>query len=122
MDKGENWELLVSAATAAGLQLALPEHATICWSEEDDSWIGWNPLHDDGDAFRLAVKLGIGIWQHMSIREVEVEHYDDGRSLNEQFGSDPFYANRRAIVRLAAEIGRAKNRIDRTLTKNQENV
>ncbi|WP_208281688.1 hypothetical protein [Massilia oculi] len=122
MDKGENWELMVAAANAAGIQLALPDHATICWSEEDDSWIAWNPLHDDGDAFRLAVKLGIGIWQHMSIREVEVEYYDDGRSLTEQFGSDPFYANRRAIVRLAAEMGRAAEEANPSMSKNQENV
>lgn len=71
----------------------------------------WNPLADDGDALRLAVKLRITVgfgqfacqincstydWAE---DEMGVEVYEDGRE-------DPYAATRRAIVRAAAEIGR----------------
>ena len=51
----------------------------------------WNPLTDDGDAFRLAVKLGI------DISTAQVDFYD-------KHSTDPYAATRRAIVRAAAEI------------------
>jgi hypothetical protein len=53
----------------------------------------WNPLTDDGDALRLAVKLGI------DIGKAQVDYWD--KSSN-----DPYAATRRAIVRAAAEIGK----------------
>lgn len=60
----------------------------------------WNPLNDDGDALRLAVKLEI---------------YDLDRALvaldiserTTAYHLDPYAATRRAIVRAAAEIGKA---------------
>lgn len=45
----ENRELLILAAKAAG------------YGNEEGSGY-WNPLMDDGDALRLAVKLGIQVW------------------------------------------------------------
>lgn len=51
----------------------------------------WNPLTDDGDALRLAVKLGL------------LEHSWLGDMSKE---SDPYAATRRAIVKAAAEIGK----------------
>jgi len=63
----------------------------------------WNALVDDGDAFRLAVKLGIGMRHHVNWSQVfslqtgvDDFHHD----------TDPYSATRRAIVRAAAEIGR----------------
>ena len=56
----------------------------------------WNPLADDGDALRLAVKLGIDI--SMSV----VDYWD-------KTSTDPLAATRRAIVRAAAEIGRPES-------------
>lgn len=66
----------------------------------------WNPLTDDGDALRLAVKLGF-----------TMEHAGDyvaicaGSRMAEQFteayGRDRNAATRLAIVRAAASIGRA---------------
>jgi hypothetical protein len=51
-------ELLELAAKAAGIKTSLHK-------ETDSLWIDgprvWNPLTDDGDALRLAVKLGIGL-------------------------------------------------------------
>lgn len=63
----------------------------------------WNPLTDDGDALRLAVKL-----------ELIVRCYGDsiivdgcGREWFEEHDmSDRYVATRRAIVRAAAEIGK----------------
>jgi len=53
----------------------------------------WNPLTNDGDAFRLMVKLQL---EPSDYKPVFVED------------KCPYNATRRAIVRAAAEIGRAK--------------
>lgn len=61
----------------------------------------WDPEHDDGDALRLAVKLGIGI-----------NFYPDHDSVAAHIGSGEIvaemddYGTRYAIVMIAAEIGR----------------
>jgi hypothetical protein len=71
-------------------------------------WREWNPLTDDGDAFRLAVKLRIEVepWIHgdsacarAAVREVLIDE--------PHYGDDPERATRRAIVRAAAELGRS---------------
>lgn len=67
----------------------------------------WNPLTDDGDALRLAVKLGMMLDDvtkgYMSGCVVAVS---DGGTCYEQREPDPYAATRRAIVRAAAEIGK----------------
>jgi hypothetical protein len=55
----------------------------------------WNPLTDDGDAFRLAVKC----LPFYTLRY--------SREDWEKCGEDGYAATRRAIVRAAAEIGRS---------------
>ena len=73
----------------------------------------WNPLADDGDALRLAVKLGLDVCidsrQEREPYTNVVGFYSDS-SLEmlqaiEKHG-DPYAATRRAIVRAAAEIGK----------------
>ena len=64
----------------------------------------WNPLADDGDALRLAVKLQLFI--NVDDRGTYVA--GEVPSLREESNDDPCAATRRAIVRAAAEIGRAK--------------
>lgn len=59
----------------------------------------WNPLTRDDDAFRLAVKLNIGV--------VSDSFNVDTLVLCEPHHHDPYAATRRAIVRAAAEIGKA---------------
>jgi hypothetical protein len=72
---------------------------------KDNTFTDWNPLTDDGDTLRLAVKL-----------KIDVKHYDDyvvgwfdggyigtGKIMYE---GDPYAATRRAITRAAAEIGK----------------
>ena len=74
-----------------------------------------NPITDDGDALRLAVKLMIRVSVNRAFRlsipgSVTVEYPDrDGFyfALGEAVtNGDPYAATRRAIVRAAAEIGR----------------
>ena len=82
------------------------------------AWIYWDPLTDDGDALRLAVKLGMHLTQypiydepkHSAIAK-KSNRLLDGHCVDtcvgiEVYDSDPYAATRRAIVRAAAEIGR----------------
>jgi hypothetical protein len=65
---------------------------------------GWNPLTDDGDALRLAVKLDMTIivTAKSSISVcVGLKGF-----LEEEINGDIYAATRRAIVRAAAEIGK----------------
>jgi len=90
-------ELLTLAAKAAGIELEFL--AGKFWSQLKE----WNPLTDDGDALRLAVKLGITV--EFNSNWVGTTHEDIvGRA--EFYEADPYAATRRAIVRAAAEIGR----------------
>lgn len=65
----------------------------------------WNPLTDDGDALRLAVKLGLTI-----VPNYHVSHDGFGVcAFTEPEDSFDFCApTRRAIVRAAASIGQQK--------------
>ena len=94
-------ELLELAAKAAG-------ELTPSWYGNQDYFDGvlerWNPLTDDGDALRLAVKLEMELAVPRNRKDVYA-----GRLLLDAFepvGSDPYAATRRAIVRAAAEIGK----------------
>ena len=90
-------ELLEAAAKAAGVDGECRTE-NLChdgdWSDmtvifltDDQGW--WSPLHDDGDALRLAVKLNM--WQAM---RDGYQHLDSD--------NDILSATRRAIVRAAA--------------------
>lgn len=97
-------ELLELAAKAAE---GAPKNCTLSLSE----WIDiseWNPLTDDGDALRLAVKLRIGVQCHQERGDYVLADDGDGHECCLSFGpeGDPYAATRRAIVRAAAEIGR----------------
>ncbi len=100
-------EMLELAAKAAGYVLQETEDGYEC--NFDDSRI-WNPLTDDGDALRLAVKLQMCVG-------IIPSNIKDGYAtvtlapanpveIGETHNGDPLAATRRAIVRAAAEIGR----------------
>lgn len=122
-------ELLEPAAKAAGMLAGTSQfdwnvEAACFWRHEpDQDGISgpWNPLQDDGDAFRLATKLKMRIehdvWiadsPHTKVR-AQITH---AKLIPSQYGrfpeqakefhdSDPYAATRRAIVRAAAEIGK----------------
>lgn len=69
----------------------------------------WNPLTDDSDALRLAVKLRIVI-NHIEVKPATFCYCDYRDPVTEDVvedhGDDPYAATRRAIVRIAAEIGK----------------
>ena len=96
----------------AGVKLYTPttpiKIKTISYSTDDEGFTTtWNPLTDDGDALRLAVKLELIVEQldgdcaqAMNFHKWDVCEfcfYKDG---------DPYAATRRAIVRAAAAIGK----------------
>lgn len=103
-------ELLELAAKAAGLTIdcCYVDGGASVWMGEprNSDWSPiWNPLTHDGDAFRLAVKLGI----HLTNSNTDAWASTLGTNATEPLGADPYAATRRAIVRAAAEIARLRN-------------
>lgn len=109
--------LIDLAAKAAGIELLWP-HDPSTFAPVDgvsprrtDTWDTWNPLTDDGDALRLAVKLRLGhyIAEVGGVEQVEVIGPSDV-SFTEDIGADgdEMAATRRTIVRAAAAIGEGK--------------
>ena len=102
-------ELLELAAKAAGYPTNHPWNAERLLLEPPVIGLcimgiatNWNPLTDDGDALRLAVKLGL-LFKYM------IDRYElFMRFYCEELDNDlkPSEATRRAIVRAAAEIGK----------------
>lgn len=113
-------ELLELAAKAAGWSawdwLASDEYLNVY--SADGRHDTFAPLTDDGDALRLAVKLGIQIRQYpiydqprFAVLACEAKWDSDaqraaGAEALEHYEGDPYTATRRAIVRAAAEIGK----------------
>lgn len=108
-------ELLEQAAKAAGIDVKFAigkfaKHESLGLFFVDygtSNQRSWNPLADDGDALRLAVKLRMLV----QIRDtVTFVTDDDGKQLSyrphKPHNGDPYAATRRAIVRAAAEIGK----------------
>ncbi len=64
----------------------------------------WNPLTDDGDAFRLAVRLGINVVPnyHASVESQGLIEFTEVLD----YSPDPCAPTRLAITRAAAEIGK----------------
>ena len=98
-------QLLNYAAKAAGWSVLGETSNLVCSREERfkgglcirtgekfDSF--WNPFKDDGDAFRLAVKLDL-FWKNKELFDVQLGEL---LTTNENV--------RQAIVRAAAEIGK----------------
>ena len=104
-----NRELLELAAKAAGMNVEWESQYGVAELFDNDAHREWNPLTDDGDALRLAVKLEIEL---SSAYDAGMNAYagysidDDMKYIIEPTGADPYAATRRAIVRAAAEIGK----------------
>ena len=133
-------ELLEAAAKAAGIFLTPEQFALECTSPWEDgmgpyydeqsgmlgyrTWYGssgeiggwekfsWNPLEDDADAFRLAVKLNLHVEidaESAGVITIEWDFDESGtarRSVEQDapVGGDDYAATRRAIVRAAAAL------------------
>ena len=95
-------ELLELAAKACGYSvnppqgLAVAENLPTVFVLDGEEW---NPLTDDGDALRLAVKLNIAVHPGFA-------YTPTGKLINYRDHANRIAATRRAIVRAAAEIGR----------------
>jgi hypothetical protein len=96
-------ELLALAAKAADCGVRW-EVDYGCYSVPDERCgpRRWNPLTNDGDALRLAVKLRLKIV--FFPKDVAAMLPDIGKSWAEFYESDPYAATRRAIVRAAAAL------------------
>lgn len=104
-------ELLELAAKAAGFGLF--DIVGACVRCDTDEY--WNPLANDGDALRLAVRLRLSVdfaphdvgpyvraWRHsVEMQYAPVSIVQDYHAAD----GDPYAAARRAVVRAAAQIG-----------------
>lgn len=116
-------ELLEKAAKAAGIEIYESTDGTLqnrpVWVFTAGGGMGtmpyevrWNPLNDDAQALRLAVKLDTEIYHAeddgvMSVYASFLLPKDVRRMYTiEPHSNDPYAATRRAIVRAAAEIGK----------------
>jgi hypothetical protein len=102
-------ELLELAAKAAEIRLyGFDDDEGRYFSNTD--YGSWNPLTDDGDALRLAVKLELNVeycrrWNAARV----ISNPDNGLAKSHAVNNhnlDPYAATRRAIVMAAAEIGK----------------
>lgn len=118
-------ELLELAAKAAGIKLARPQDyddrlRNVTGSHPQMNLLTapiWNPRTDDGDSQRLAVKLHLEIEHndpldnmlYVCVSRCGIEMVRDPVRVIEEIEdeSDRLDATRRAIVRAAAEIGKA---------------
>jgi len=115
-------ELLELAAKAAGYE-KIEYHnlegsmLDIRYGRDEAIWNGedyWNPLVDDCEALRLAVKLGFFIYQikvddqKITVVEWDFDHVGKTMIFDEMHKDDPYAATRRAIVRAAAAIAKAE--------------
>lgn len=103
----EDRELLELAAKAAGYKCMWEDY------EGMDIRVGYqggmycegvgyfNPLEDDGDAFRLAVKLGFQLDCENCMAQIDSCTWYDASEID-----DDYFSMRLAIVRAAAEIGK----------------
>lgn len=115
-------ELLELAALAAGIEDFRIDDGGYLWADKlpgGDSG-AWSPLHDDGDALRLVVQLGIAvtpypIYNRPKIAVVVKDYHHDhivrpvgvaSIEVIETYAARPEAATRRAITRAAAEIAR----------------
>ena len=104
-------ELLELAAKAAGYTKLKKDifgfHRVI--GEHEDGllcMVEWNPLTDDGDALRLAVKLGLDVRTGLYTNTIVVDSFEIEDAIEIVYEDDPYAATRRAIVIAAAEIGK----------------
>ena len=81
-------------------------NAVLDWNNN----IRWNPLTDDGDAFRLRVKLNMNVYSgaRKMIAEIPSDGDEPNICVSEDRLDDPCGATRRAIVRAAALVGEMK--------------
>jgi hypothetical protein len=105
-------ELLELAAKAAGFEYECTAHTGYPENDQHqirdwfDGLVDWNPLENDGDALRLAVKLCLFIQINTASATAWLWRGEYWFEKTEDYEKDMSATTRRAIVRAAAEIGR----------------
>lgn len=115
MDDRTLLERAAKAAGAAGMPViqseAGPQILERRTADGTEYYRLWAPEIDDGDALRLAVKLGLTLHAHPDHHQgaqsvvTMTRHAVEVREYAESYADDLNAATRRAIVRAAAEIG-----------------
>jgi len=95
-------EMLEFAAKAAGIEYGWQHIYNDYEGSTSEEW-DWNPRDDDGDAFRLACSLGLVV--DFSRPSAAFPFSRHSYALSE--GGNNTSATRLAILRAAAEVGRA---------------
>jgi hypothetical protein len=110
-------ELLELAAKAAGFTLwpewdSAEEGIFLGKGCDGDMFVTWNPLTDDGDALRLAVKCNLIV--KLRCNAMDCYPQGNGRKKSTEFfahrpdHAEQYAATRRAITRAAAEIAKGE--------------
>jgi len=98
-------ELLALAARAHGGLEYVDEMGWIHVNPDGTRGAWWNPLMNDGDALRLAVRLGISVY--LMYEDFVCADRAGIREYWEYSQNDLYSATRRVIVTAAAAIGKA---------------
>jgi hypothetical protein len=115
MTDREMLELAAKAAGIRGCYASLDEFPDWMTAHDGEgvyytSSQAWNPRTDNGDALTLAIDLGLSIRVLEKCVYVETDPETllgpSQYSALEMYGDDPYDATRRAIVSVAAEIGK----------------
>lgn len=108
-------EMLDLAAKAVGIDLDFTVRGDYppYYINERGGHSTWNPLTDDGDALRLVVKLGMVIDTEGASSSASTP----GFFMSEINEIEPYAATRRAIVRVAAEIGKLATQHNEAVTE-----
>ena len=103
-------ELMKAAAKAAGLPITGIYNVGNMGETIFVAQAAWNPLTDDGDAFRLAVARNIGVQCHVhegsGYALASHGDLDESFAITVEPGDDPAAATRRCIVRAAAALAK----------------
>jgi len=103
-------ELIELAAKAASYGFQYSDDGRLFVSGIDGiGWKEWNPLEDDGDALRLAVKMNLVPYPPDKSDKRAVCRDYDCIYVDEPPSVDPYASTRRVIVRAAAVIGKSIN-------------
>lgn len=100
-------EMLELAAKAFGGRLWTDAWGNTNFVAKDGTARLWRPHKDDGDSRRLQVTLGIGLTIDGERATAYINSDGEANHPSEPLGDDPAAAARLAVLRAAAEIGRA---------------
>lgn len=101
-------ELLTYAAKAAGIEIEKCgcKNEKFPFKHKEIGLGHWNPLEDDGEALRLAVKLFIDVHTQITDNQVFTEASFGNVKFLSRIKGDKLASLRRCITQAAAEIGK----------------